>query len=359
MNSLSITSQLKGNPSRYSLTIHSLPSKMAGRYIPPHLRNKQLGSPQDNATPASQASLPPARRISSDEECLSVKDIQAYFCGNDSSADTRHSTTLHSSADNPDGLAWVLLFDGANPKWESDGVIFVKSNLDLLPAIKAPPEASRVHEHAARGGEAKDGEAKKREVKEGEVENVQDKADKVDGSDLEEDGGCNTNLTDPTSQEILDPAINPPTGETAKENVPPVAGTCSTPTKGVPEAHPPIAVFRQLHGVRSWRSFQFLGWYTIMQLELLAPHSEGLVRMLSRKWETVDRYGRVQQRRRDAGAWEASMAHRWAVVNMERDEQAMKEKGEPKIERTEDEGFGGEAGARKSVNEMLAELRMK
>ncbi|KEF63813.1 uncharacterized protein A1O9_01791 [Exophiala aquamarina CBS 119918] len=44
------------------------------------------------------------------------------------------STTLHGSATNPGVLSYVLLFQDAHPCWAQDGIIFVKSNLDLLPA---------------------------------------------------------------------------------------------------------------------------------------------------------------------------------------------------------------------------------
>ena len=53
------------------------------------------------------------------------------------------------------------------------------------------------------------------------------------------------------------------------------------------------------------------------------------------------------------------MSYRWAVVRMEKDEQAVSEKGEPKIERLVEENETAGGGTGKSVNEMLAETRLK
>ncbi|EOA90540.1 uncharacterized protein SETTUDRAFT_167358 [Exserohilum turcica Et28A] len=112
--------------------------------------------------------------------------------------------------------------------------------------------------------------------------------------------------------------------------------------EGFPEDHAPIAMFTQpIRGAN--RSFQFLGWYKINRLQLLEPGSEDLVRRLSKKWETVDRLGRVVPRQRDLKKWKESMSYRWAVIKMERDEEAEKERGYPKIERIdEDDGNDGE-----------------
>ncbi|RMZ88156.1 hypothetical protein DV736_g4620, partial [Chaetothyriales sp. CBS 134916] len=40
--------------------------------------------------------------------------------------------TLHASALRPGQLSHVLLFHGANPRWETSGIIYVKSGLQLL-----------------------------------------------------------------------------------------------------------------------------------------------------------------------------------------------------------------------------------
>ncbi|KAI1607952.1 hypothetical protein EDD37DRAFT_603373 [Exophiala viscosa] len=66
----------------------------------------------------------------------------------------------------------------------------------------------------------------------------------------------------------------------------------------------------------------------------------------------------------EAEGWNASLNVRWAVIKMERDERADKERGRPEISRLEDEhnqtlGEDGTGGRARSVNEMLKELGME
>lgn len=68
----------------------------------------------------------------------SFSEISRHF-GHISSSD-HSSTTLHASEANPENLAFVLLFGGANPRWESDNIIFVKSKLGLLDFKAEEPE---------------------------------------------------------------------------------------------------------------------------------------------------------------------------------------------------------------------------
>lgn len=310
---------------------------MAGRYIPPHLRNKQASAPDAGAPNPGQTNLAATRRRSAPtlgNEGLTLREIHAYFWKDEDTPDSTHNTTLHSSSENPNGLAWVLLFAGANPKWDSDGVIFVKSNLDVLPTIQS---SAGVLQKSGSGD---------RSVKPEDI------------SAHPEDSLSHVRDAHTESDEVA--------GKTGKEDISTSSGLSSvTPAEGIPIDHPPIAVFSQPHRMRSGRCWRFVGWYKISHLELIAPHSEGLVRMLSKKWETVDKYGRVQQRRRDAKGWEESMAHKWAVIKMEKDVEAMQEKGEPKIERIEEDEEGGgvsldgQGSVAKNVNEILAELRIK
>ncbi|KAF2796353.1 hypothetical protein K505DRAFT_401348 [Melanomma pulvis-pyrius CBS 109.77] len=134
------------------------------------------------------------------------------------------------------------------------------------------------------------------------------------------------------------------------------------PAAGVPQQHNPIAVFEQQRRPTNNRCFKFMGWYKIARLEFLAPHSDGPVRMMARKWETVNKFVRVNQKKRDTAAWENSMKSWWAVVKMEVvDEETAKEMGDLKIERAEnDDGDWNPMSEsnRKNVNELLAELRM-
>ncbi|KAF2185763.1 hypothetical protein K469DRAFT_156435 [Zopfia rhizophila CBS 207.26] len=272
---------------------------MAGRYIPPHLRQRTEASPA-----GGEQTTPSPRRASTsstfDSNLLTMKEIHTYFWKDyEGATDSKHNTTLHASYEIPDSVSWVLLFNGANPKWESDKIIFVKSNLALLPEIK----------ESGKGEEAES--------------NNQENALGIDKTT--------------TAPEF---PYNP-----SKE--------------GPPVDHPAIAVFEQPHRGHHSRSFRFLGWYRIARIDLLEPHSEALIRMLSKKWEITDKYGSVKHRSRDAKGWQESMSQKWAVLQMEEDKEAMGAKGEPKIERIdEDEEMIGQHGG-KSVNDMLAEMRLK
>lgn len=52
------------------------------------------------------------------------------------------NSTLHAALANPSTLSHILLFPGANPRWHPDKIIFVKSNLDLLPLSSRQPNES-------------------------------------------------------------------------------------------------------------------------------------------------------------------------------------------------------------------------
>ncbi|KAF2029219.1 hypothetical protein EK21DRAFT_113113 [Setomelanomma holmii] len=237
-----------------------------------------------------------------------------------------HSITLHSSADQPDSLVWVLLFQGANPKWDSDGVIFVKSKLDLLPSLCSAPQIDLPDSLPTLPKSLGEGQ-----------------------HDVDEDGGV------PLSTSNEDLSIQPG----AQVSINPVAATqpkhSKFPQEGAPVDHSSIAIFAQKH--RRLRSFKILGWHHISRLHLLEPRSTELVQMLQKKWETVNKYGKVQTRGRDADKWKSSMARRWAIVKFEKDEQATETLGEPNIKRLEDDE--AQRGAGKSVNEMLAEMRLE
>lgn len=104
---------------------------MAARYLAPHLRNEnQYASFHQHDT----------------ERYLSITEIQQYYSPNIDimSADT---CTLNASASNPNILSHILLFDGENPRWRNDKIIFVKSNLDLLP-VERSDTSNHNGEHA-------------------------------------------------------------------------------------------------------------------------------------------------------------------------------------------------------------------
>jgi len=303
---------------------------MESVYIPPHLRKKVEPTAVSDVptTPVAIPSGVPSWKFQerSDDDLYTVQEIHNYFWGEGAVTEDAHNATLHSSATNPNGLSWVLLFNGANPKWDEDGVIFVKSNLNLL-TVATPPSEPRTVIAVAVPTQRLDEPGK--------------------------DGGVML----PTSSEVADEDYEEGSSSGTPE---------STTTEPLSNHHServlieysPIAVFSQ-PVPRASRSFKFIGWYEIEHLQILEPGSQGLLHMLWDKWKTKDKYGSNVPRQRGSVNWMKSMSYSWAVVQMKKDKEAMSSKGELKIERREDnEGMTGEREGQ-SVNELLAKMRLE
>ncbi|KAI4962101.1 hypothetical protein J4E86_001133 [Alternaria arbusti] len=303
---------------------------MESVYVPPHLRKKVEPTAVSDVptTPVAIPSAVPSWKFQerSDDNLYTVQEIHNYFWGEGAVTEDAHNATLHSSATNPNSLSWVLLFNGANPKWDEDGVIFVKSNLNLLTVATPHSEPKTVIAVAV-------------------------PAQRLDKPG--EEGGVML----PTSSEVADEDY-----EEGSSNGTPERTTTEPLSNHHSERvlidYSPIAVFSQ--PVRSAsRSFKFIGWYEIEHLQILEPGSQGLLHMLWDKWKTKDKYGNYVPRQRGSVNWMKSMSYSWAVVQMKKDEEATMSKGEPKIERREDdEDMSGKNG-RQSVNEMLAKMRLE
>jgi hypothetical protein len=212
---------------------------------------------------------------------------------------TDKGKTLHDSADRLGKLAFVMLFAGANPQWQNEHTIYTKSSLDLLPRPSAA-EAEASQSNAGVGN--------------------------VDPSDRA-----------PNHNSRIQAHSNGDADGQA------------------------IAVFEQVYGNNSqnrppYQRFRFEGWYNIENVTLLEPHSAALVKMLEKKWTKQSKFGGVKKIERDSASWKASLSVKWAEIKLAKDEAASKELGEPQIERLPDPEL---ASPKKSVNEMLAEMRLK
>ena len=101
---------------------------MAGTYVIPSLRNQSGQDASDSFTAKGDSS-------SGYEIC----EILAHFWPTEhevqhsAAVPQLHRTTLNEAAATRGQLTWVVLYFGANLLWESDRIIFVKSNLDFLP----------------------------------------------------------------------------------------------------------------------------------------------------------------------------------------------------------------------------------
>ncbi|ETI24399.1 hypothetical protein G647_03768 [Cladophialophora carrionii CBS 160.54] len=268
-----------------------------------------------------------------DEDLYSLREIQHYFWPEEdlgNGVGKRQSKTLHDSAATPGVLAYVLLFKDANPRWETDGIIYTKSSLELLPAQPAI--------------------------------GANNAAASASGLDVKV-GDSNDPLPAQLSNTRPGEAHAP---EAIKENHIPTAIDASDVVSGAntKERHA-IAVFSQVRrppydaDSTKMRTFRFTGYFNIAKLQLLQPHSPELLRMLEQKWTlTNPRTGQVRHRQRDAKGWEESLKLRWAVIKFEKDDNTDAVRGKPQIARLEDDE-GDDVNEKKGVNEMLRELRMK
>ncbi|KAI4608028.1 hypothetical protein J4E83_009211 [Alternaria metachromatica] len=277
---------------------------MESVYVPPHLRKKAEPTTVSDAppTPVAIPSVVPSSKPQErfDDDLYTIREIHTYFWGDGAVAEDSHNATLHSSAANPNGLSWVLLFNGANPKWDEDGVIFVKSNLNLLMVATPPSEPKKVMVVAV-------------------------PAQRLD--EPGEDGGVML----PTTSEVADEDY-----EAGSSNGTPESTTTEPLSDHTNERvlidYSPIAVFAQPVG-RASQSFKFIGWYEIEHLQILKPGSQGLLHMLWDKWNPKDKHGNYVPRQRGSVNLMKSMSYSWAVVQMKKDKEAMENKGEPKINR--------------------------
>ena len=119
----------------------------------------------------------------------------------------------------------MILFRDANPRWETDQIIFTKSNLEVLPSLANeddPPEES------------------------------------TEGRAIEE------TLENGTSEQ-------------------------SNSAYAQGNQTEPVAIFAQEGQFQAGRAYKFRGWYKIERLTFLEPGSPELVRMLQQKFSMVDK----------------------------------------------------------------------
>lgn len=318
---------------KHRLSTSQIRITAAMAYVPPAVRTKQLQEVvkktgtdlrnDNHVHPPSDVTNPRMTAEPAHKRLPSHFDIHNHYwperkdSTNDrqlASTDGVHHSTLNGSAEVPDQLKYIMLFHDANPRWKSNGIIFVKSSLQLLP-----------------GSERFDHQIGK-------------KGDSVDGK-----AAPSTNSQDISSI----PNDENPTIATEQEDT----AESSTYTPDLSRYdRGPIAVFEQLGGRKG--GFEFAGYHKISRLQFLEPFSDELQRMLMQKFSKVDKHGQVTQQQRSRNAWEASMRHRWAVMKLDKDEEAGIP--DPDIEVGEVKADDGKLRAsKKGVNELLREMRIK
>lgn len=111
---------------------------MAAPYVPPHLRGRN--QPASSTVPVPGTAAGAQQRDTTgpgsgvvNKQSHSLQEIHQYYWPNSEGRNKATSISLHASAQNPKDLTYVLLFKDANPRWSEEGIIFVKSNLEVLP----------------------------------------------------------------------------------------------------------------------------------------------------------------------------------------------------------------------------------
>lgn len=295
---------------------------MNGKYVPP---GRRQSANRDSYKPDANKDL------------YSARDIKNYFHPAPSNgSETPHrasnvSGSLQDSAATPGKLAWVCLFNDssgpANPRWDSDKIIVCKRSLRLLP-----------------------GYVESKKLSDTEATETANTAKSVSTADTVQTPE-NTDTAETTEPAEPAPTAEiPETTETAK----PVATLREAETHQFQPHHVPIAIFKQIPRTgKSDRVFSFIGYHTISHLEFLEPRSDALVRMLDQKWSYIDKFGEIQQKERTMESWNEALCKKWAVVKFQ--EQDEEKFPPPRIERLPDPE--PQRVPKKSVNEMLAELR--
>ncbi|KAI9723867.1 MAG: hypothetical protein M1828_003986 [Chrysothrix sp. TS-e1954] len=258
---------------------------MPGRYIPPALRKpKPTTDPKEPNLTQNENNLPSRAlsdlKLQHKDELVTSHDIHRHFWP-DGRRSLHGASTLNDSAARPGRLAYVVLFLGAHPGWESDGVVFAKSNLGLLDGVEGGVAMPGV----VPGGE-------------GGEERVVD------------DGAVSAKAED--SDEII-ANVSPAERDTTATRTSVEKGAKSIVPNQTEKS--PIAIFNQVR--KGPRTIKFTGWYEIAKLDRLQPKSPELIRMLEQKWMVKDRYGNVKSRQRDGKAWDESLRHEWVVLKME------------------------------------------
>lgn len=350
-------------------------------YVPPALRKRAQGSTSDGKlgttaeAAGSHENLPPDMTPpkSATGPTFPLADIHNHYWGptdEGNGPSIPSSGTLNSSAQVPDKLKYITLFHDANPRWQSHGIIFVKSRLYILPGgerFKYDPLSLRGGTPAGQPGKSEyerrdgshEGEALTEEAGVLTSEVPGEKSPVKENQASQESRVSEGQHSGKERQDFNEKGK--PSEDVEKKmrgSAKPDPELPYSPDLSLYDAGP-IAVFEQPSGRGRSAPFIFAGYYKISSLEYLAPHSRELFQLLEQKFTLTDRRGRVRQKQRSEESWKSSLKHRWAVIQMEKDEDANARVPPPEIEvRTKSAG-DADASPKKNVNELLREMRLE
>ena len=253
-------------------------------YVPPH-RRPHRESTENGSTGQNGARTMPNGMGS----VYAYDSIQSHFWplgedykressrGIDDALATTHDgiNTLHDSAERMGKLAYITLFSEGNPRWEKDGIIFVKSNLALLEPYRSKTETT-IEDYVM-----------------------------VDT----EKNNPPTTTTYANRSIICD-------GQTIATSSKPSQQDFTIIQKALP-----IPVFSYERKFAEVELFSFIGHFRILRIDMLEPYSEELKRMMKQKWEVpqaklMSRRRTTTTPRRDERKWDESFSRPWAVVQL-------------------------------------------
>jgi hypothetical protein len=322
----------------FNSSYRELTSKMPA-YRPPQRRRQESVSEGDDGNQVQHQPAPAAALLTSPRTLedlvnsaptlqpkaghIHLDDIKRHFWPG---GHNEHSTLNGGNDEKRDELTFILVFPPGHPKWADEGVLYCKSQLDLLPGyleqkVKAQhtqPDNDATNDGACRTVEEAERRLAAMTVNDGNGSVANDgmvtRNEGANGKPYTNDaGGSLDNLDESTGHALAHMHSQP----AILRNI--------TPFEYKPADHPPIAVFETVR--REKGSFRFVGWHTISNISILVPHSKALGEVMEHKWmdktqsaaENTRNWGKPRpEKSRPAGTWASDLERNWAAVTLTR-----------------------------------------
>ncbi|KAH6641033.1 hypothetical protein F5144DRAFT_641677 [Chaetomium tenue] len=205
--------------------------------------------------------------------------------------DRSRMSTINSGEEKPDGVSFAIVHVQTQPQWMDKNIIYVKSNLHLLPEY-AEKKSLLLENHKEMGQE----ELMDRTTAELTQSIKFNRYGVEDGPDVE--------IFDSEGQ--ISSLILPGDWMSVSHE-PPLFASVDTPSiKYTPVFVDPLAVFAGYRNDSNSTGFKFVAWFLIEEIELFAANSLDLARKMHDK------------------KWSSDIGHEWAAVKLMR-----VEKGDP------------------------------
>jgi hypothetical protein len=202
---------------------------------------------------------------------VSPKHIFDYFNPSDKDYNRGFLGTINASEQNPNGVAYSLIFVDNQPHWMSENIVYIKSRLTLLPEY-AENKATLLKLH----NEPSHEEVMKRLTAKLTETIMFRKYGIEDGPDMElfdEEGSISS-------------LIVPGDWMPKAHELPRIAAVDTPSVKYRPAAHKPIAVYAGYGNTPDATGFKFIAWFMVEEIELFAAGSLDLARrMHDKKWD--------------------------------------------------------------------------